>query len=123
MKFNEQNFNKNSNIIKSYSKNSIKVQNKEYNYNVIVPPENKITKCKININNISQEYIIKNIEDNINFVIIASNNTGNVDKTPIILELNNRDIGIEFMNVASACSSHNILLTENRNFISFFIFN
>jgi len=123
MKFSEQNFNKNFNIIKSYSKNSIRIKDKEYNYNVVVPPENKITKCKINIKLISPEYIIKNTGNNINFVIIASNNTGNIDKTPIILELNNKNIGIEFMNIASACSSHNILLSENRSFVSFFIFN
>ena len=44
-------------------------------------------------------------------------------KTPIILKLNKRNIGCEIMNLSSACSCHNILLAEKRNFLSFFIFN
>ena len=122
MKFNEQVLDKNSNIIKSYTSSSITVLDKKYNYNVIVPPENSILKCNIKINNITTEFIIKSLLNNTNFVIIALNNTGCFDKTPIILELNKLNIGVELMNISAACSSHNILLSENRNFISFFLF-
>ena len=122
MKFNEQILEKNFNIIKSYTSSSITVFDKKYNYNVIVPPENSILKCNKKINNITKEFIIKKLHNNTNFVIIALNNTGYIDKTPIILELNKLNIGAEVMNVSAACSSHNILLSENRNFLSFFLF-
>ena len=46
MKFNEQILENNLNIIKSYSSNHIYIQGKKYNYNVIVPPEKSIIKCK-----------------------------------------------------------------------------
>jgi uncharacterized protein len=39
------------------------------------------------------------------------------------LELNKLNIGVEIMSVSSACSSHNILLSEKRNFLTFFLFN
>jgi len=122
MKFNEQILDKNSNIIKSYTSSSVTVLDKKYNYNVIVPPENSILKCNKKINNITKEFIIKNLLNNTNFVIIALNNTCCIDKTPIILELNELNIGAEVMNIRAACSSHNILLSENRNFLSFFLF-
>lgn len=123
MEFNEQILEKNSNIIKSYTKSSITVLDKEYNYNVIVPPENSIIKCNLNTSNITKELIIKNISNNADLVIIALNNTGCIDKTPIILKLNQMNVGVELMNISSACSSHNILLSEKRDFLSFFIFN
>ena len=52
----------------------------------------------------------------------------NLDKkTPSVCleylsELNQKNIGVEIMNISSACSSHNILLAEKRNFISIFLF-
>ena len=123
MEFNEQILEKNSNIIKSYTKSSITVLDKKYNYNVIVPPEKSIIKCNLNTSNITKELIIKNISNNADLVIIALNNTGCIDKTPIILKLNQMNVGVEVMNISSACSSHNILLSEKRDFLSFFIFN
>ena len=122
MQFNEQILEKNSNIIKSYTSSSVTVVDKKYNYNVIVPPEKSIVKCTINIKNINKESIAEKLTDNTNFVIIALNNTGCFDKTPIISELNGLGIGAEIMNIGSACSSHNILLAEKRNFLSFFLF-
>ena len=123
MEFNEQILEKNSNIIKSYTKSSITVLDKKYNYNVIVPTEKSIIKCNLNTSNITKELIIKNISNNADLVIIALNNTGYIDKTPIILKLNQMNVGVEVMNISSACSSHNILLSEKRDFLSFFIFN
>ena len=123
MEFNEQILEKNSNIIKSYTKSSITVLDKKYNYNVIVPTEKSIIKCNLNTSNITKELIIKNISNNADLVIIALNNTGCIDKTPIILKLNQMNVGVEVMNISSACSSHNILLSEKRDFLSFFIFN
>ena len=122
MKFNEQVLEKNSNIIKSYTSSSINIHDKNYNYNVIVPPSGPLIKCEMNFNNISYDYIIKSLKENVNFVIIALDNTECVDKTPIILGLNEFQIGIEFMNYSAACSSHNILLSEKRNFLTFFLF-
>jgi uncharacterized protein len=122
MQFNEQILEKNSNIIKSYTSSSITVSDKKYNYNVIVPPEKSIVKCVINTTNITKNLVLKNLNKNINFVILASNNTGCLNKTPIISELNRLGIGIEIMNIRAACCSHNILLSEKRNFLSFFIF-
>ena len=122
MQFNEQILEKNSNIIKSYTSSSITVIDKKYNYNVIVPPEKSIVKCAINIKSFKKESIVENLDDNINFVIIAINNTGCLNKTPIISELNKLGIGAEIMNIGSACSSHNILLAEKRNFLSYFFF-
>ena len=95
---------------------------KKYNYNIIVPPEKSIVKCAINIKNVNKEFIVENLADNTNFVIIALNNTGCLNKTPIISELNKLGIGAEIMSIGSACSSHNILLSEKRNFLSFFLF-
>ena len=69
-----------------------------------------------------KESIVENLDNNINFIIIALNNTGCLNKTPIISELNKLGIGAEIMNIGSACSSHNILLSEKRNFLSFFLF-
>ena len=123
MKFNEQILENNSNIIKSYTSSSVTVLDKEYNYNVIVPPENSIIKCNKNIKSITQDFILKNLTNNANFVILASNNTECIDKTPIISKLNETNIGIEFMTISSGCSSHNILVAEKRDFISFFLFN
>ena len=122
MQFNEQTLEKNSNIIKSYTASSITVVSKKYNYNIIVPPEKSIVKCAINIKNVNKEFIVENLIDNTDFVIIALNNTGCLNKTPIISELNNLNIGAEIMNIGSACSSHNILLAEKRNFLSLFLF-
>ena len=122
MKFNEQILENNSNIIKSYTSSSVTVLDKEYNYNVIVPPEKSIIKCNSNAKSITEKFIINNLSDNADFVIIASNNKDCIDKTPIILELNKRNIGAELMSLSSACSCHNILLSEKRNFLSFFIF-
>jgi len=122
MKFNEQILEKNFNIIKSYTSSSITVFDKKYNYNVIVPPEKSVVKCIINIKNFKIESIVENLDNNINFIIIALNNTGCLNKTPIILELNKLGVGAEIMNIGSACSSHNILLSEKRNFLSFFLF-
>ena len=122
MKFNEQILEKDTNIIKSYTTNSITILDKKYNYNVIVPPEKSVVKCVINIKNFKIESIVENLDNNINFIIIALNNTGCLNKTPIILELNKLGIGAEIMNIGSACSSHNILLSEKRNFLSFFLF-
>ena len=123
MEFNEQILEKNSNIIKSYTTSSITVLDKEYNYNIIVPPVKTIIQCNKKINNISKEFIVEQLVDNTNLVIIAIDNTCWVNKTPIILELNKLNIGVEIMNVSSACSSHNILLSEKRNFLTFFLFN
>ena len=103
MKFNEQVLEKNSNIIKSYTSSSINIHDKNYNYNVIVPPSGSLIKCEMNFNNISSDYIIKSLKENVNFVIIALDNTECVDKTPIILGLNEFQIGIEFMNYSAAC--------------------
>lgn len=123
MKFNEQILEGNLNIIKSYSSDYIFIKDKKYNYNVIVPPEKSIIKCNKNINDISYDFIVKNLNNNINFVILASNSTECINKTPIISELNKTSVGIEFMTISSACSSHNILVSEKRNFMSFFLFN
>jgi len=122
MQFNEQILEKNSNVIKSYTSSSVTVVDKKYNYNVIVPPEKSIVKCAVNIKNFKKVSIVENLDNNINFVIIALNNTGCLNKTPIISELNKLGIGAEIMNIGSACSSHNILLSEKRNFLSFFLF-
>jgi len=122
MKFNEQILEKDTNIIKSYTTNSITILDKKYNYNVIVPPNKSVKKCSKNANNITKEFIIEFLADNLNFVIIGINNTGTLNKTPIISELNQKNIGVEIMNISSACSSHNILLAEKRNFISIFLF-
>jgi uncharacterized protein len=122
MEFNEQILEKNSNIIKSYTSSSITVLGKEYNYNIIVPPVKTIIKCDKKINNISKDFIVKQLIDSANLVIIAIDNTCWISKTPIILELNKLNIGVEIMSVSSACSSHNILLSEERNFLTFFLF-
>tara|TARA_B100001027_G_C16041589_1_gene230089 strand:- start:100 stop:471 length:372 start_codon:yes stop_codon:yes gene_type:complete len=123
MNFNEQILETNSNIIKSYTDSSITVLDKEYNYNVIVPPEKSIIKCNAKAKGITDSFILNSLSDNADFVIIASKDKDCIDKTPIILELNKRNIGCEMMNLSSACSCHNILLAEKRNFLSFFIFN
>ena len=123
MEFNEQILEKNSNIIKSYTNSSITVLDKEYNYNLIVPPEKSVIKCDITAKNFTNEFVVKNLPKNADFVIIAINNTAYIDKTPIILELNKLNIGAEVMNLSSACSCHNILISEKRDFVSFFIFN
>tara|TARA_X000000368_G_C23024814_1_gene709680 strand:+ start:1613 stop:1984 length:372 start_codon:yes stop_codon:yes gene_type:complete len=122
MKFSEQILENNLNIIKSYSSDHIYIQGKKYNYNVIVPPEKSIIKCNKNITNITKEFILKNLNNNVNFVILALNNTECIAKTPIISELNQSNIGIELMTISAACSSHNILVAEKRNFITFFLF-
>ena len=123
MQFNEQILEKNSNIIKSYTNSSITVLDKEYNYNLIVPPEKSVIKCDITAKDFTNEFVVKNLPKNADFVIIAINNTACIDKTPIILELNKLNIGAEVMNLSSACSCHNILISEKRDFASFFIFN
>tara|TARA_Y100000992_G_scaffold299872_1_gene267397 strand:- start:306 stop:677 length:372 start_codon:yes stop_codon:yes gene_type:complete len=123
MKFNEQILETNSNIIKSYTNSSITVLDKEYNYNVIVPPEKSIIKCSAKAKSITDSFIIDSLSDNADLIIIASKDIDCIDKTPIILELNKLNIGCELMNLSSACSCHNILLAEKRNFLSFFIFN
>ena len=123
MKFSEQILEKNSNFIKSYTSSSIAILDKEYNYNIIVPPKNPIIKCNKNSTTITKEFIMNNIIDNVNFVIIGLNNTGCIDKTPIISELNNANIGVEIMSISAACSCHNILLSEQRIFLSFILFN
>lgn len=123
MEFNEQILETNSNIIKSYTNSSITVLDKEYNYNVIVPPEKSIIKCNAKAKGITDNFILSSLSDNADFVIIALKDESCIDKTPIILELNKHNIGCEIMNLSSACSCHNILLAEKRNFLSFFIFN
>ncbi len=123
MKFNEQILETNSNIIKSYTDSSITVLDKEYNYNVIVPPKNPIIKCNAKAKGITNNFILSSLSDNADFVIIALKDEDCIDKTSIILELNKHNIGCEIMNLSSACSCHNILLAEKRNFLSFFIFN
>ena len=72
MKFNEQIIESNSNIIKSYSSSSITINNKDYNCNVIVPPTVSLIPCKIDISSVNKDYIIKNLNENVNFVIIGS---------------------------------------------------
>tara|TARA_B100000886_G_scaffold190178_1_gene130856 strand:- start:2002 stop:2373 length:372 start_codon:yes stop_codon:yes gene_type:complete len=122
MKFNEQIIESNSNIIKSYSSSSITINNKDYNYNLIVPPTGPLKPCKIDISSVSKDYIIKNLNENVNFVIIGSDKAEKADTSLIIQELNSINVGVEIMNMSSACSSHNILLSEKRNFLSFFLF-
>ena len=122
MKFDEQVLEKSSNIIKSYTSLSINIHDKNYDYNIMVPPSGPLIKCNMSFTNISHDYIIKALKENVNFVIIALDNTECIDKTPIILGLNEFKVGIEFMNFSAACSSHNILLSEKRNFLSFFLF-
>ena len=56
MEFNEQILEKNSNIIKSYTNSSITVLDKEYNYNLIVPPEKSVIKCDITAKNFTNEF-------------------------------------------------------------------
>ncbi len=122
MKFNEQIIESNSNIIKSYSSSSITINNKDYNCNVIVPPTGPLIPCKIDISSVNKDYIIKNLNENVNFVIIGSDKADGTDTSLIIKELNSMNVGVEIMNMSSACSSHNILLSEKRNFLSFFLF-
>ena len=122
MQFNEQIIESNSNIIKSYSSSSITINNKDYNCNVIVPPKGPLKPCKIDISSVSKDYIIKNLNENVNFVIIGSDKADRGDTSLIIQELNSINVGVEIMNMSSACSSHNILLSEKRNFLSFFLF-
>ena len=55
-------------------------------------------------------------------MIIGSDKADGTDTSLIIQELNSMNVGIEIMNMSSACSSHNILLSEKRNFLSFFLF-
>ena len=55
-------------------------------------------------------------------MIIGSDRAGGTDTSLIIQELNSMNVGVEIMNMSSACSSHNILLSEKRNFLSFFLF-
>ena len=109
MKFNEQILETNSNIIKSYTDSSITVLDKEYNYNVIVPPEKSIIKCSAKAKSITDSFIIDSLSDNADLIIIHT-------------EWNEFKLS-ELMNLSSACSCHNILLAEKRNFLSFFIFN
>ena len=110
------------NIIKSYSSSSITINNKDYNCNVIVPPTGPLIPCKIDILSLNKDYIIKNLNENVNFVIIGSDKADGTDTSLIIKELNSMNVGVEIMNMSSACSSHNILLSEKRNFLSFFLF-
>ena len=63
MKFNEQILETNSNIIKSYTDSSITVLDKEYNYNVIVPPEKSIIKCSAKAKSITDSFIIDSLSD------------------------------------------------------------
>ena len=65
---------------------------------------------------------IKNLNENVNFVIIGSDKADGTDTSLIIQELNSMNVGVEIMNMSSACSSHNILLSEKRKFLSFFLF-
>ena len=71
MKFNEQILETNSNIIKSYTNSSITVLDKEYNYNVIVPPEKSIIKCSAKAKSITDSFIIDSLSDNADLIIIC----------------------------------------------------
>ena len=82
---------------------------KEYSYNIIVPPVKTIIKCDKKINNISKDFIVKQLIDSTNLVIIAIDNTCWISKTPIILELNKLNIGVEIMSVSSACRRLEVL--------------
>ena len=59
MKFSEQILENNLNIIKSYSSDHIFIQDKKYNYNLIVPPENSIIKCNKNIKKYYTRFYLK----------------------------------------------------------------
>ena len=122
MKFYEQIVEKNSNYIKSYTASSINIFDEIYKFNVIVPPRMEIIKCVKNSNNISTEFIISNLLYNVDFIIISLNDISLINKKSIILKLNKLNIGIDFMSISAGCSCHNILLSENRNYLTYFLF-
>ncbi|MEC7886180.1 MAG: MTH938/NDUFAF3 family protein [Pseudomonadota bacterium] len=117
MKFSEQHIDNSLNYIKSYSPKSVTVKNKVYKNNIIIPSKKAIIELNIKFNDFKIDNFPLEVLDEVNLVIIGYNTFSN-NKTPLLFQLNEKSIGSEIMNLESTYRTHNILLSEERNFCS-----
>ena len=117
MKFSEQHIDNSLNYIKSYSPKSVTVKNKVYKNNIIIPSKKAIIELNIKFNDFKIDNFPLEVLDEVNLVIIGYNTFSN-NKTPLLFQLNEKSTGSEIMNLESTYRTHNILLSEERNFCS-----
>ena len=107
--------NKSALFIKNYEDSCLYIADKVYDHNIVIV-ENIISKWNIdNIYNLK----IDDFEDIVNtkpeIIIIGTGKEPVIPKLEIIKNIQDRQIGIEFMRTESACKTFNLLLSEERN--------
>jgi uncharacterized protein len=103
--------------INKYSNNTIIINNFSYKKPIIYDQK------EIILFSVLDSYLIqlKDIEkhlDAIDMVLIGTGIDVIIPNEDFIKILHERNKGLEFMNTTSACKTHNLLLSENRSFIS-----
>ena len=103
--------------IKKYINSTIIINNISYSEPIIFF-ERKISNFSIDRPNLISINDIEKYLDSITLVLIGTGESTILPNQDFIELMYKKNKGLEFMNTDSACKTHNILLSENRSFIS-----
>ena len=103
--------------IKKYINNTIIINKISYSEPIIFF-ERKISNFSIDKPNLINIDDIEKYLDSITLVLIGTGESTILPNQNFIDFMYKKNKGLEFMNTDSACKTHNILLSENRSFIS-----
>ena len=103
--------------IKKYINNTIIINNFSYSQPIIFF-EKKISNFSIDNPNLINIDDIEKYLNSITLVLIGTGESTIFPNQDLIDLMYKKNKGLEFMNTDSACKTHNILLSENRSFIS-----
>ena len=103
--------------IKKYINNTIIINKISYSEPIIFF-ERKISNFSIDKPNLISINDIEKYLDSITLVLIGTGESTILPNQNLIDSMYKKNKGLDFMNTDSACKTHNILLSENRSFIS-----
>jgi|TARA_B100001063_G_C16755728_1_gene553024 uncharacterized protein len=103
--------------IKKYINKTIVINNNSYSEPIIIF-DREITNFSIDKPNLININDIEKYLDSITLVLIGTGESTILPNQDLIELMYKKNKGLEFMNTDSACKTHNILLSENRSFVS-----
>ena len=101
--------------IQAYSDTSVIINNTTYSRNLLITATTLITPWTITgIEQISLVELQPLIDDHISTFLIGHSHLGTMPQTSLITSLASQNIGFEWMSIAAACRTFNILISEKR---------
>ncbi|MBH44397.1 MAG: hypothetical protein CMD88_02970 [Gammaproteobacteria bacterium] len=108
----------NNNFIKNYENHIVYIGNSVYKKNIIISRRKIDVWNIIGIESLSIDDFSLILDLNPEIVIVGTGDKFLSPNPEILYNLNNNNIGLEYMITESACKTFNVLLSENRNVVA-----